>query len=332
MKLSLRGFVVGDRDASIEQVKLGPITREGQRSFCRDDGREFLLDAKVAPSIELEPSLLRDPELLRLPIESIAEVRIDSHAGRQLLRQGAAGELELIEPKSELVDRAAIETLRERLASLRAERWLTQIRVAAAQKRERNASVEFVVSGAESATPPITATAHRLALSIDETAPTIGWLDADTVPFELEPALTELLDGLLLDRALLQLTDADRALTLSRGPNQIQLQKLDDHWQMTDGSPSGVRPATIVAPLEHLRGIAVFTAAQRLADHPPTLGDTSTLRVTYAIDRLRKPRLRFEIGARIKWRGTWARYAIVAVPRLTVLLRDEDVDSLFSLF
>ncbi len=334
--LTLRSFVVGDGDPCIERVAVYPIATDGRRRICRDDGVELLLAAEVAQTLDIGPTLLRDPALLELPLDGIAEVRIETPTGRQLLRRNMQGSLLLVEPKAPRADAdaAAIETLRERLANLRAERWLMRSNQDSTQARERNAWVDFVVSNTGDAEKPAQPTHHRLELAIDESEPTLGWLDADPSPFQLEIALAELLDGLLLDRSLLRLNDVDRTATLSRGPDQIRLQRRDNRWEFSDKKPTGLEPTAIVATLENLHAIAVYSSLPRSPSHPTGAADARALRVEYATEKstVERPRLRFELGARFKRRGQWVRYASIAEPSLTLIVLDEDTRSLFLPF
>jgi hypothetical protein len=144
--------------------------------------------------------------------------------------------------------------------------------------------------------------------------------------------LAELLDGLLIDRSLLQLSDAERTLKVSRGPDHIELQRRDGHWEYASGSPARFDPTAIVSTFEHLRAIAVYGSLLRAPQ--PTAAVPPRLRVEYASEKSShsSPRLRFEVGARFKRHGEWVRYATVAESRLTFILRDEDVGPLVSAF
>jgi hypothetical protein len=336
MRLSLRSFVVGDGEQRMDRVDVEPIVKDGGTRLCRDDGIELMIAAEDAQLLDIDPTLLRDPELLDLPFDSISEVRLETPTGRQLLRRNQQGSLVLVEPKAQRADAdaAVIETLRERLANLRAERWLVRSAQHSTKTYVRNAWVDFVVSNGGDAGKPAEPTRHRLELAVDESTPTLGWFDADPAPFQLEDALAELLDGLLLDRSLLRLSDVDRTVTLSRGPDQIQLRRRGNRWDFSDRKPSRLEPTAIVAALENLHAMAVYATLPRSATHPTSVADIPALRIAYAAEELpnERPRLRFEIGARFKRRGQWVRYASVAEPRLTLLLRDDDTKALLMAF
>jgi hypothetical protein len=341
--LALRSFVVGEDGPSSERVRLGLVENDGSRRICRDDGIELVVAPHDAPSLDIDPTTLRDPNLLDVPYQSITELRVETPAGRQLLRANQHGDFALVEPQHGPADAAAIETLRERLSQLRAARWLPLSARRTVETRACNGLVEFVVShtpsndeaadaghDAHAGAQPIR---HRLRLLLEDARPTVGWFDEDPNPFQLDTELAELVDGLLLDRSMARLTSADRAITLSRGPDQIRLERQGEQWTIVGSTPSGVDQAPLVAALANLRALSVqpLLKGRTLA---PDLGNLRALQIAYASDgkALTRPRLRFEIGARFKRHGQWVRTATLFERNIALVLRDADLQAVLVPF
>jgi hypothetical protein len=358
--LSLRSFVVGDGDgASSEAIHVGKVAADASRRICRDDGIELVVQPRDAEWLELDSTSLRDMTLIEVPPETITEMRIETASEHQLLRTDGHRGINLIEPRlGVLGDAAAIETLREQLSHLHATRWLPRTVARTAVSRSPNASVDFLVSNAlpnDLAREPTPTTGmfagdagavaareiqnqptvvhHRLHLLLDDSGHSVGWLDGDPDPFEVADALSELVDGLLLDRSLLRLNAADRVISLALGPNQIRLERRQDQWLLDRPEPGRVAPAPLIAALENLRAISIHAGLPRPVGHKARASGP-TLRIEYAADRkaLAHPRLRFEIGVRVRRRGQWVRNATLQEPRLTLAFRDQDLQAILGMF
>jgi len=192
---ALRSFVVGDDKPCDERVVLGNVAADGSRRVCRDDNTELLVPPNVAPLLDLDPTLLEDPTLVDVALESIVEVRIETPSGRLLLRADDRGQLTQVNPRGGPADEGAIETLRERLAELRVTRWLSPTAARTTATRAFESRIEFVVSATSEpkGSAPPSPVRHQLRLLLDEqNAAPIGWFDKNPTPFRLDAAFGRL--------------------------------------------------------------------------------------------------------------------------------------------
>lgn len=204
--LSLKSYVVGDGAPVLEQVAFGTTTEDGTHRLCRDDNVELGIDGFSAALLALDPALLRSPVVLDLPFSAVAEVRLSYHRTRLTLRLDAQHRFAPIEPAHPHLDAAGADTLRERLAQLRALRWLPPAASEAVASGAQSINIEFVVEGAPNTAPDAGVsdlskpTEHRLRAVLEADAKQgLAWFDREPSPFQLEPELVEVLSRFVRD-------------------------------------------------------------------------------------------------------------------------------------
>lgn len=354
--LSLRSYVVGNDGPTDQRIQWAPGDATNDRQLCRDDGTELLISAEDARMLDVTQSMLRDPTLLNVSAEAITEVDLSGPAGHQRLRVSADGGFRAVIRSLGPVDNISAETLRESLAQLRALRWLAPVS-GEARAGELAANVDFrVAKGA--VTAPVVATSratadspdagsapsgiaaargptevHHLRLAFRPAQPTIGWLDGIALPFVVEPGLAELVENLALDRTMLGLTDADRMVTLSRGPDQIRLERQAERWLVAgkDGAP--IDPVAITSALEKLHVLSIEAPSTRHNEQRDNrAGRPLAIDYSTASGTALRVRLHFEVGPAIPWRGLTVHRVTTDAARVVLIVRATDLAALLAPF
>jgi hypothetical protein len=128
---------------------------------------------------------------------------------------------------------------------------------------------------------------HELRLYRDIEPFPIALLDDRLSPFVLAESTAELLDGLLVDRSMVRLTESDRAFSLSRRANPIRCEKgpLGFQCPAINGSPQTIEH--LVSTLSQLRAERVERG------HRPT----STGAIVFSVygNPAQKPRFTVEL-------------------------------------
>lgn len=274
LKVTLRSGIVGQKSFYDETLRVGPLLPSGERRVCRDDDQMLLVNRDLASSLTIDRNLLRNPQRLNVPYDSIFEVSVSLPQGVERLKRDDHGHLVLIEPKLP-GDTASIESLTERLAQLTAERWLTPSTLNALRHERPSAIVTFWVNQENGER---VARQLRLFRGIERYA--IAHLDNDEAPFVLADTTAELLDGLLVDRSIYRLTEQDRVFSLSRNNQQIRCEKSARGFSCPSQRLTETAITQLTETLSHLRAVRVDAG-----NHVPYAKATETLTPLHAARR-----------------------------------------------
>ena len=259
--LTFRSGLVGQKGPSDDTVRVFPLNADGSRRICRDDGALLELGKDAASLIDVDPFLLRPPELLNVAAAAVTEIRIRSEQGEQLLTADETGHLQLRKPVFES-DAASIESLVEQLSQLRAERWVRKASASEVLSKPETAFVRFAVKSDND-----DLVWHELRIYELSNGDSIGLFDHEDAPFVVEHATVALLKGLLADKSAYRLTESDRAFTLSRGEDQIRCDQRPANY--TCSKPIQASMLTpMVDALSHLRATHVERVSGALKQTP----------------------------------------------------------------
>jgi hypothetical protein len=253
--IQLRSGLVGKKSFFDETLRVGPKLPTSERFVCRDDNEMFLVDSKMAPALELDPSMLENPKLLNASYESVDEVTIVRAYDTQHLSRDAEGNLVLTSPKAPS-DSASIESLTERLAQLDAERMLPRFML----EKLRAITPSITVRFSAKAEGSDTLRNHELRLYRSEAPDVVATLDEKPAPFVISDVTFELLDGVFVDRSMYRLTEQDRAFSLSRRTNPLHCTKTERSYRCPGSTLSENQIERIVTNLSQLRAARVDLA------------------------------------------------------------------------
>jgi hypothetical protein len=274
LKVTLRSGIVGQKSFYDETLRVGPLLPSGERRVCRDDDQMLLVNRALASSLTIDRNLLRSPQRLDVPYDSIDEVSVSLPQGVERLKRDDHGHLVLIEPKLP-GDTASIESLTERLAQLTAERWLTPSTLNALRHERPSAIVTFWVNQENGER-----VARQLRLFRGIERYTIAHLDNDEAPFVLADTTAELLDGLLVDRSIYRLTEQDRVFSLSRSNQQIRCEKSARGFACPSQRLTETAITQLTETLSHLRAVRVDAG-----NHVPYANATEPLTPLHTVRR-----------------------------------------------
>jgi hypothetical protein len=332
--LSLRSAVLSDERPTFERIAW-PVPSGSteaaeepnaavERLICRDDGVALRLGDAASALLAVDPSALRDPVLVDVPIEAIRQVTLVSSIGRQVLAQAANGSVNVVEPAQFNSDAAVVESLREHLAQLTVASFLPNLHPETTTLT-RLATVEWNLDAQAK---------HRLQLFSDANDRVIGWLDADKTAFALDPGWLELVDGWLVDRSALRLTEGDEQVKLLRRTDTILLRRAgsshDAEWAIEGAAAAGATAADAVLALGQLRALSVQAWPNSNA-RLTAAGRTTALGVEYASPSAKAARLRVDIGASTLWHHQRVRVVTLRGGRYAWLVREADLASVLAL-
>jgi hypothetical protein len=248
-ELILRSGLVGHTGPSDDRLWVASPNADGTRAVCRDDDERFAVDADRASALDVSETTLRAPERLNYPLDAIDTIEIRTAGGLQRLTTDEANHLILREPKLP-GDAATIESLREELAQLTVERWLSE------SARGTPPTQRYVVNfGAKDASG--VRHVHELTIERGADGRGIGQLDRDPAKFLLKDATLQRLDGLLVDRSLYRFLESDVAFSLSRGKDQIDCSRTPQGVHCSSERLTGAPLTTVLEALQGLRAVRV---------------------------------------------------------------------------
>ena len=322
-RVSVWSRVMGESDRSEEAVEVGPVQQDGSRLVQRlDDGAWLRLNRRVAPKFTLDPAQLRSPTLVDVEPESVRQIVIDASGKIQQLDAAPSGSLMLTNPSNLPMDAASAESLREHLARLVADRWLSSDEQLQQSNFNHRTTVRFTWVDADAGSQT-----HVLKVLDGPGPDVVGQFDDDPALFELNQEWIGLLDGLLVDRSYLRLTDQDDLVRVHMGDRVITLSRDARGWSSSSG---GISQDVISQWIERARALRAAAVIGLDASVQPGRSGHGLRRVEFdrSAGSVGSPRRAWTVQGLVPDGSSRLRAVIADGLSVAFLFRDSDIQGL----